>query len=425
MATQKDFLSKQDEDLINVEGQKDPIENPKNIQASELSATDLLVPTVVFSKLAQTANQLMNTDVCLIGEFDEDNRKLIPIAHYGIGKDGCQSELSLDSFTAQTISQREPQIREDMLSILENRKMVQALNLKSVLSVPFKLKGGAQGAINVYKDQSGFFDEKAAIELTTFASTVSIVIELARSFVQATTLIEDLQRLDETKNAYIQDVTHQLVSPLQGVRGHAENLLTGRYDSHRYQTTLQSLVESAERCVRMAKNFGYLPDETDDLRLQKQRVRNALTVAARNFQGVAETKSIQIHIAIPSIERLPPFLIDEEIFIQAISNLIDNAVKYSNRYSTITVRAEQRENHALLFFENVGIPISERNTHRVFERFFRANEAKKRVPTGTGIGLTVARSIIQLHGGNLDVEPSIKTENGFRTTFIVTLPIPS
>jgi signal transduction histidine kinase len=175
----------------------------------------------------------------------------------------------------------------------------------------------------------------------------------------------------------------------------------------------------------MAKNFGYLPDETDDLRLQKQRVRNALTVAARNFQGVAETKSIQIHIAIPSIERLPPFLIDEEIFIQAISNLIDNAVKYSNRYSTITVRAEQRENHALLFFENVGIPISERNTHRVFERFFRANEAKKRVPTGTGIGLTVARSIIQLHGGNLDVEPSIKTENGFRTTFIVTLPIPS
>jgi two-component system, OmpR family, sensor histidine kinase SenX3 len=173
----------------------------------------------------------------------------------------------------------------------------------------------------------------------------------------------------------------------------------------------------------MARNFAYLSDDDEELILRKEGITGILIAAARNFQGVAKTKNIRIHVDEPSTDTLPELDVDYQLFIQAVSNLIDNGVKYSKPGTQVTIRAERQGNQALLHFENFGIRITQRNIERVFNRFFRTNDAKRRVPSGTGIGLGVARNIIQSHGGKLYVQPSVKTSQGYKTTFTIKLPI--
>jgi len=291
---------------------------------------------------------------------------------------------------------------------------------KSCVVVPLTFGTEKIGVLCADSPEVNAFDDNDKEILSLLGVQAAVAIKNAR-------IIEELRKAGEEKDAYMLDVAHQLVAPLQGVRGNAENLLEGRYRDEQYEIILENLLESSNRCARMAKNFSYLPDDRKgqgDLRPRRQRVTPLLIASARNCQGLAKTKKIYISVDDQSTDSLPDLNLDAELFMQAASNVIDNGVKYSNLGSTVTISAERKDKEAFLYLENYGIPIREGEEEKIFERRFRTTEAKRREPTSVGVGLTVARDIVERHGGTITAQPSTKIQKRFKTVFTITLPIP-
>ena len=114
---------------------------------------------------------------------------------------------------------------------------------------------------------------------------------------------------------------------------------------------------------------------------------------------------------------------NRDLFRQAVGNLLDNAVKYANRGTDVLIEGGIVGECAQIRVINEGIRLYPEEVERIFEEGYRGKEARKRYRTGTGIGLTVARQIIELHGGKLTAQPSKRTRRGWQTTFVISLPI--
>ena len=234
---------------------------------------------------------------------------------------------------------------------------------------------------------------------------------------------------EKMRSRFIQDITHQLAGPLAGIQAHCENLLEGRLSVERGRNVLRSLVEQARMNGRYARNFAWIakteasPTLRAEVDVTKENMTKLLIECARDLQGLAASRSIRIHVDEMTVDRLPEIAVDRNLFRQAALNLLENAVKYSDKGTIITVAASLKGGTVQLLFTNYGIPIREEDTSRIFQRYIRTKEAQERVPVGTGVGLSVAKEIIEAHDGKIEVRPSVRTPLGYETTFTITLPL--
>ena len=242
-------------------------------------------------------------------------------------------------------------------------------------------------------------------------------------------LYTEQRKLERERIKFIQDITHQLIGPLSGIHAHCENLLKGRLSVERGKSVLRSLLEQSRMSARYIRNFASVASvelgafSEIELDLRKQCMTKLLIECAWDLQGLAASHGIRIHVDEETVDTLPQIAVDKLLFKQAVTNLLDNAVKYSDDNTTITISASSNGRKAQLYFTNYGIPVKEEDRSRIFNRYFRSKEAREKVPVGTGIGLFIAREIVQLHGGSISVEPSVKTPQGYKTTFVITLPL--
>jgi two-component system sensor histidine kinase SenX3 len=115
--------------------------------------------------------------------------------------------------------------------------------------------------------------------------------------------------------------------------------------------------------------------------------------------------------------------IDNKMFKQAVTNLLDNAVKYSNYKTDVLIDSNLSAAYGYINITNFGIPLTPSDVEKIFERYYRTEAAKERYVIGSGIGLEIAREILRLHGGDLVAKPSIHTAAGWKTTFVISLPL--
>jgi two-component system sensor histidine kinase KdpD len=170
---------------------------------------------------------------------------------------------------------------------------------------------------------------------------------------------------------------------------------------------LNSLVNETMRMARI---------EAGELELQKrpQRVRDLITSALETVKILVEDREIKL--AIP--EQLPPVLADAELAGLTIRQLLTNALKYSNPDSPIEVRATSTDHFVKISVKDNGPGIPARERGRIFERYYRMPQSAERVP-GTGLGLHIARNIVQAHGGEIGV----RSDDGQGCEFFFTLPV--
>jgi len=266
-------------------------------------------------------------------------------------------------------------------------------------------------------------------------------------------LYQERQRELILRRGWLRRVTHQLLAPLHGIQGYAEDAWTRlrrweqwdlqaagwtEYKVQRWKDELQrwkhsfeSIVWSSHYAARLANNLawavyidGQKEKEEPDLDLVED-VGGLLIKCARDFQGIARERGLRkVEVNTQSVARLNGRLcVNDDLFRQAVGNLLDNAVKYSNRGTDILIEGEIVGEWAQIRVTNEGIRLYSREVERIFEEGHRGKEARRRHPAGTGIGLTVARQIIELHGGKLTVQPSKRTRRGWQTTFVISLPI--
>lgn len=241
-------------------------------------------------------------------------------------------------------------------------------------------------------------------------------------------LSQELSRVEKEKTEYLQNVSHQLVAPLNAIKWHIENLTEQRIGPERAKKVLRSIYSQATIAVHLAKNFNLMSNLEADQELSRMKeplqeinLKKLLVNLALDFQPLAWDKDITISVVDDDFDpKSNVVLAMLPLISQVFSNIIENAVKYADPGSTIKITGRylsEIDSYAVSVSDR-GIILRPDDSNKIFERGFRTQEGKNRYPPGTGFGLYIAKRIVDIHGGEIRTS----SKDGM-TTFTVTLSV--
>ena len=240
----------------------------------------------------------------------------------------------------------------------------------------------------------------------------------------ATTINDLLTRLESAFNEqqrFIADASHELRTPLAVLRGETEVALAKQRSAEEYQESLSLIQEEAERLSRIVEDLFILARQPIDApaTLIKERVslNDAVKDCARAAQVLATRKGVQLKTENNST----PISLngDKELITRMLLNLLDNAVKYTPAGGEISLALTRQNGNAEITVRDTGIGIPEVDRQRIFDRFYRVDKARSRALGGAGLGLSIVRWIVEVHGGEIRIDST----PGRGSTFTVDLPL--
>ncbi len=231
-----------------------------------------------------------------------------------------------------------------------------------------------------------------------------------------------LVRLDETKDEFISMASHQLRTPLTSIKGYLSMVLEGDmgHITPAQQKVLSEAYSSSERMVRLIGDFLNVSRlQTGKFIIDPQPTNLAKLIAqeVEAMQQLAESHDMMIAYTQPA--KFPILEVDADKLRQVIMNFIDNAIYYSRPKSTIAVKAYVEHGYALVEVHDQGIGVPKSEQDKLFTKFFRAGNARRQRPDGTGVGLFLARKIVTALGGEI----IFSSQEGKGSVFGFRLPI--
>ena len=228
----------------------------------------------------------------------------------------------------------------------------------------------------------------------------------------------DLESLEKLRRELVANVSHELKTPISALRAHIENLLDGveAPDPH----TLQVMLQQSERLSRLVEQLLDLSRlESGDVPMDRHEVPLASLVSevVSEIDVASAGRGVQLRADVPA--DLPPVLADRERVHQVLFNLLDNAVRFTPAGGRVEVRAHRVNGHCEVEVSDTGPGIPKEHLPRLFERFYRVDHSRSRGDGGTGIGLAIARSVVEAHGGHIRAESKI----GEGSVFTFDLPV--
>jgi two-component system phosphate regulon sensor histidine kinase PhoR len=230
----------------------------------------------------------------------------------------------------------------------------------------------------------------------------------------------ELRRLENLRRELVANVSHELKTPLTVIKGYAETLRMGAVNDpehnlhfvHRIEEQADRLHELIQDILQIAR----LESSTEAFELGPVSMAGVIRQCADQFADVASSK--QIALTAQALLADVTAWADEEGVRTIVSNLIDNALKYTPAGGTVTVRCLADDAAVTLEVEDTGIGIAPNDQARIFERFYRVDKARSRELGGTGLGLSIVKHLTQAFGGEVRVE----SQPGLGSTFRVQLP---
>lgn len=283
--------------------------------------------------------------------------------------------------------------------------------LAEVLIAPVTLAGQAIGSIGM---KGGSMSEPATQAL---ANLVAIVLENARSR-DAALRAEATQQSEEFKSTLLDGLAHEFQTPLTAMKAATSGLLTSNaFDTRQQQELLTIIDQEADHLSGLVTEAIQLARiEAGKLELNKTLCSpgKLIEAALARMDPVLEERLVETDIG----DSLPEIWLDADLVQLALRQLIDNAIKYSPPGSAVRISARAQGEAVAIGVHNSGAPLSTPDKLRVFDKFYRGATAQPRV-AGTGMGLPIARGIVQKHGGDIHVESA----PGAGTEFVIVIPM--
>jgi signal transduction histidine kinase len=239
--------------------------------------------------------------------------------------------------------------------------------------------------------------------------------QLATAFNNMSAELESLERL---RRDLVANVSHELRTPISALRAHLENLLDGVEPAD--PETLQVMLAQSERLGRLVDQLLELSRlESGELRLNRSAVplHPLVREVLSEIEVARADRGVRMRDDVP--DDLPPVVVDPERVHQVLFNLLDNAVRYTPAGGEVTVSAHAADGSCEIAVADTGPGIAPEHLPRLFERFYRADAARSRGDGGTGIGLAIARSVVEAHGGRIRAESRV----GQGSVFTFDLPV--
>ena len=240
--------------------------------------------------------------------------------------------------------------------------------------------------------------------------------ELARTF---NAMAEGLNRIEELRKKMVADVAHELRTPLANIRGYLEAMRDGVVTPDR--ATIESIYEEALLLARLVDDLQELAlVDAGELSLERQpsAPEDIVQKAVAAVRPQVAAKELSIEVDLPS-QALPSIQVDAERIGQVVRNLLSNAIAYTPAGGRIEVAARRVNDGIEMSVTDTGVGISPQDLPYIFERFYRADKSRARATGGAGLGLTIAKRLVEAHGGKIEAQ----SEVGKGTRFSITLPI--
>jgi len=233
--------------------------------------------------------------------------------------------------------------------------------------------------------------------------------------------VTELHRLETVRREFVANASHELKTPITAIRGLVETLIDDKeLDYSRRERFLCKIKEQSLRLSSIVTDLltlSRLESESNEMRRVAVDLREVILATAKTFAAMAEDRGIVMETQVPnaSVEVLG----DEEALCQVVSNLLDNAIKYTPEGGRVWVRVYLQGADAVIEVQDTGVGIEPKDRERIFERFYRVDKARSRELGGTGLGLSIVKHIAISHGGRVTVDST----PGMGSTFRVFLPL--
>lgn len=243
--------------------------------------------------------------------------------------------------------------------------------------------------------------------------------ELGRLATNFNRMATTLEQTEARRMELIGNVAHELRTPLSSIMGYMEGLMDGVLTAD--IVTFQKVHREADRLQRLVldlEELSRVEAGAFTLQLHPVSVASLVTAAVDRLRSQFEDKQVALEVDLPG--DLPPVRADEDRLGQVLLNLIGNALQYTPANEGVFLRAQRIGEMVAISVTDTGIGIAAEHLPRLFDRFYRVDNSRSRVGGGSGIGLTIARHLVEAHGGEIS---AASDGLGKGSTFIFTVPI--
>ncbi|HJV44649.1 MAG TPA: hybrid sensor histidine kinase/response regulator, partial [Bacillota bacterium] len=276
----------------------------------------------------------------------------------------------------------------------------------------------------LYSDNMTQFISKQLVSFGLFALIFTQAIVLAQRFSMSFRTIEAMSErlisLNHLKDEFLVNTSHELKTPLHGVINLTQSILDDAGEMNDVQRkSLAAVVSVARRMAHLINDildFFRLKNRDIELHLDNVDVRSVVSANLEVFRNYVGNKQIHFKLALP--DDLPPVQADENRILQIFYNLIGNAIKFTQQ-GEITISAQMEGEMLRIFITDTGIGIPEDRLETIFQSFEQIDAAVAREYGGIGLGLSITKRLVELHGGTINV----RSEVGKGSTFSFTMPV--
>jgi signal transduction histidine kinase len=385
----------------------------------------------VLATIVSRASQLSGSDGGAIYEYDEETETFLLRATQNL--DAELVELLRSTFIrkgegllGRMALTREPaqiaDILQDATYQSRVREIVLRTGYRAVLAVPLLRESGIIGGLVINRKTPGEFAPDVIELLRTFAAQSALAIQNARLFQEIEEKSRQLEIADRHKSEFLASMSHELRTPLNAVIGFSEVLLERMFGelNPKQDEYLQDILSSGRHLLSLINDIldlakieaGRMELEVADFHFP-QAIDNAVTLVRER----AARRSITLDVAIdPDLGEIKG---DERKVKQVLLNLLSNAIKFTPEGGRVDVHAGLVDGVAEISVTDTGVGIAPEDHEAVFEEFRQVGTDYAKKHEGTGLGLTLSRRFVELHGGKIWV----KSQLGQGATFTFTLPV--
>jgi len=300
--------------------------------------------------------------------------------------------------------------------------------LVSFIGTPLMSKGKVVGALALGTRKKRIFTRDDLDLLFSIGNAIGIAVENARLYKESREnyqklqkAYEELQTLDKMKDEFISNVSHEIKTPLIPIRGYAELLYDEKLGaiSNEQKRSLEAILRNTDRLTRLIDSILFIS------RLQARKVEfyfepvdldEVVSVCVGDFKSMMDKKKITFEKVIHGISRIRG---ERDRVIEVVNNLLDNSIKFTPMGGRISIKAWNEEENVHLTVSDNGIGIPEEIIPKLFMRFYQVDASAARRYGGAGLGLYIAKNIVDAFGGKIWIE----SEVGKGTTVHVLLPV--
>ncbi len=288
-------------------------------------------------------------------------------------------------------------------------KLLEEKNVELVIPMPFRTTALA-GLFALGKKKSGTKFSGDDIELLlTMAETFALNLErihLQEEVIYERAEKEKFDELNRLKTEFISNVSHEIRTPMSSIQGMSEILQQGKIKGEKKQEEiLEAMTNECGRLSRFLHNildYGKIEMEVKSYHFQKTDISQVVDDILRLYAYRFQSLGFSVKEKLP---KDPVWLdVDPDALKQALTNLIDNAIKYSTEKREIAISVVENQKDVTIRVQDWGIGIPEKERRKIFKGFYRVSDAERLAPKGVGLGLKIVKNIMEAHGGDVQVE---------------------